>query len=239
MARVVLALVALFAAIAVVSCDTPEHLKWADLDPYKGQWNVTFALTSTSDKSVFIPHNCSQKNLGKACNQPPMSPDDNDKIKINITLKNATTVANFKTHNAGKPKKVVIKLCYSETSSMDRPWRKANKVIKKDKSCPIKVKAFPWVEGGFQNHTAVFNFTSKKDLTKAVWYVRVITFCDDGTTDGVQCQYDGTKAKNYFETKTIDQITSSLTITLIVLSIAGPAFMIGFFVVDTIRRKNK
>jgi hypothetical protein len=99
---------------------------------------VTFGLTTTPDKTKFIPHvNCTSKNLGEACNKVAMSPDNKDKIQINITLKNTTSVNNFQTYKGLKPIKVAVKLCYSETSSMDRPWRKANKIIKVRTACSL------------------------------------------------------------------------------------------------------
>jgi hypothetical protein len=111
--------------------------------------------------------------------------------------------------------------------------------LQKDKACPITVKTVPWANGTFNNHTFVYNFSVKTDIAKAVWYVRVIVKCDDGTVDGKWCQYDGTKLKNYFETTTIEQVTPALRTAIIIMSIAGPLFMIVYMVVDSIRRKNK
>jgi hypothetical protein len=237
MARLHLAVALLLAALATASANAP--LTFLDLDPYRFQWNVTFGLTTTKDKTIFTPHNCTEKNLGKSCNQPAMNPDKNDKIQINITLKNETSVKNFQTHKAGTPTKVVVKLCYSETSSMDRPWRKANKVIAKNKACPITVKSFDWMPGTYNNHTVVYDFHTNHDLVKAVWYVRVLVKCKGATPEGVFCQYDGTKGKNYFETTTIEQIPIHMKTVMIIMSLVGPTFFISFFVVDTIRRKTK
>lgn len=85
------------------------------------------ATTKTADKSVFEPQACSEDKVSAACNQPLLSADAQDKIKVTATLKGDAT--QLKTLDNLPAKRVVVKACYSKPSTADRPWRKADTVI--------------------------------------------------------------------------------------------------------------
>jgi hypothetical protein len=90
-----------------------------------GQWNIKVSATSTPDKSTFLPITCDQPALTAACNQPPLSADSKDKLKVELQLKDAK----LKTIDNLAPKSLLVRACYTKASATDRPWRRANNVI--------------------------------------------------------------------------------------------------------------
>lgn len=70
---------------------------------------------------------CSQDKLSAACNQPLLSADAQDKIKVTAVLK--AGASQLKTIDNLPAKRVVVKACYGKPSTVDRPWRKADGVI--------------------------------------------------------------------------------------------------------------
>jgi hypothetical protein len=90
-----------------------------------GQWNIKVSATSTPDKDSFLPVTCDQPALTAACNQPPLSGDNKDKLKVELQLKDKK----LKTIDNLAPKSLLVRACYTKASATDRPWRRANNVI--------------------------------------------------------------------------------------------------------------
>jgi len=98
---------------------------YTQLDPVKGQWDISIAATRSPDKTVFTPQVCDQDKVTAACNQPLLSADAKDKLKVTAALKSGP----LKTIDDLPAKKIVVKACYTKPSIADRPWRKTNNII--------------------------------------------------------------------------------------------------------------
>lgn len=103
----------------------PPTLGYTQLKPVAGQWKISVAATRTSDKSVFEPQVCDSEKLSAPCNQPLLNADANDKLQVKLQLKDKQ----LKTIDNLQPKRVVVRACYTKSSAVDRPWRKAADVI--------------------------------------------------------------------------------------------------------------
>jgi hypothetical protein len=63
--------------------------------------------------------------LTAPCNQPALTADNNDKLRVDLQLKDKT----LKTYDDLEPKRVLVRACYTSASAVDRPWRRGNDVI--------------------------------------------------------------------------------------------------------------
>lgn len=108
------------------SSPNPAHYTgYKQLKPVSGQWKISVAATKSADKAVFSPLTCDQPALTAACNQPPLSADAKDKLRVDLALKDKT----LKTMDDLSPKRLLVRACYTKQSATDRPWRRANDVI--------------------------------------------------------------------------------------------------------------
>lgn len=98
---------------------------YTQLKPVSGQWDIQVSATKSADKSVFTPVTCNQTSITAACNQPPLTADNGDKLRVDLQLKDKT----LKTFDNLDPKRVLVRACYTTASAVDRPWRKGNNVI--------------------------------------------------------------------------------------------------------------
>lgn len=98
---------------------------YTQLKPVSGQWKISVAATSGADKGTFTPITCDSPALSAPCNKPPLTADNKDKLKVELQLKDKT----LKTIDELKPKRVLVRACYTKASAVDRPWRKAADVI--------------------------------------------------------------------------------------------------------------
>jgi hypothetical protein len=71
--------------------------------------------------------------LTAPCNQPVLTADNNDKIRVDLQLKDKT----LKTYDDLEPKRLLVRACYTRASAVDRPWRRSNDVIDVSSRAPV------------------------------------------------------------------------------------------------------
>eukprot|EP00878_Enallax_costatus_P002739 GHUV01002928.1.p1 GENE.GHUV01002928.1~~GHUV01002928.1.p1 ORF type:complete len:265 (+),score=73.35 GHUV01002928.1:83-796(+) len=234
MARILAACLVLatltYSAAAVGNFEVTSTTTYQQLAPVAGQWDIALAITRTADKSVFEQQICKEDKVSAACNKPLLTADAKDKLQLTATLKDGAT--QLKTIDNLQPKKVFVKACYSKPSTADRPWRKANDVIDKDKSCPFIVKSSEFTA----NSTTVnVEWPIPKNMTKAAWFAAIYVQCQNGT-DVAWCQTDSTKNATYFGTNIINSTPTGMIIATAVCSAIGPLFLASYFLKDFLNK---
>uniref|UniRef100_A0A383VNL4 High-affinity nitrate transporter n=1 Tax=Tetradesmus obliquus TaxID=3088 RepID=A0A383VNL4_TETOB len=226
------ALVALVGyAAATGNIEDQQPTSYTQLAPVKGQWDITLKATKTADKAAFEPVDCAEPKISAACNKPLLTADAKDKLQVTAALKGKT----LKTIDDLTPKRVVIKACYSKPSATDRPWRKSNDVIDKDKSCPFVIKS---TELNVSSTSYSIDWPIPKNMTKAAWYATVLVLCENGTLNSY-CQFDNTVNKTYFGTNIINSTPTSMIIATAVCASIGPLFLASYFIKDFMGRKKQ
>jgi hypothetical protein len=232
MARLVLVLclcgLATYAAAAGAGGPMGNRLTaYTELDSLKGQWAITVESTRGSD--AFKPVTCDVPAFAAPCNQPPLSNDAHDKVRVT-----AKQVGKAITTRGGlAAADVILKLCFSKPSTADRPWRKANDVIDKDRACPQTLATLPIAANG--TYSAVWPVP--KAAVKATWYAQVLVECKNGTELTV-CQYDNTANKTYVSTQIMHSTPVSLQVAAAVCSAIAPAVLVAFFIKEQVLKKR-
>jgi hypothetical protein len=99
---------------------------YAELKPTRGQWNISIATTSGSDKAVFVPvTDCNTTAITAPCLQPLLSAEHGDKVQLTFTLKDKQ----LKTADDLPVNNLQFRACYAQPFTVDRPWRKANAIV--------------------------------------------------------------------------------------------------------------
>ncbi|KAF8071332.1 NRT3.2 [Scenedesmus sp. PABB004] len=232
MAPSALALALLVAAVgsaaAAGTFEVIQATTYTQLKPVAGQWDITVKATKTADKAAFEPQLCTEDTVKAACNQPLLSADAKDKLQVTAALK----AAPLRTIDNLPPTRIVVKACYTKPSSTDRPWRKSNDVIDKDKSCPFIIKSAELNATSF-----TFDWPIPKNMTKAAWYASVLVQCTNGTLTSF-CQADNTKNATYWGTTIINSTPPGMVVATAVCSAIGPLFLGGYFVKDFFARRK-
>lgn len=207
---------------SVAAYEDLQPTTYAQLAPVKGQWNITVEATRESP-DAFMPVTCDQAAVQAPCNQPLLTADRADKLKLTYTLAGS----GLKTLDDLAPKGVRFVACYATPSTADRPWRKANPVMDKDKSCPFIIKDVPINANG----TYTVTWLLPKNTTKAAWYTQVRVQCQNGSLTSY-CQFDTTQNQTYWATNIINSTPVGLKVATAICSAVGPLFLIAFFLRD-------
>ncbi len=85
---------------------------------------------------------------------------------------------------------------------------------------------------------ATWAVSSKKDLPTATFFPIVLVQCETPSGGLDWCQFDSSNNKNYWASQKIDSVTPAMRAAVIVGSIIGPAFLIGYFVYDNYLKKQ-
>jgi len=202
---------------------------YTQLKPVTGQWNIS--VEKPGDSAEFVPVVCDQAALSAPCNQPLLAADKGGKLKFTYQLKDAQ----LKTIDDLAAKNLRFLACYAAPSQKDRPWRKSNDVIDKDKSCPFIVKDYPL---NSTNGTYTFSWPLPKNTSKATWYAQVLVQCQNGTKTSF-CQYDNTLNQTFWGTNIINSTPMSLVIATAICAAIGPLFLAAFFIKDNLLHKKK
>eukprot|EP00879_Flechtneria_rotunda_P004782 GHRR01005053.1.p1 GENE.GHRR01005053.1~~GHRR01005053.1.p1 ORF type:complete len:233 (+),score=48.68 GHRR01005053.1:159-857(+) len=216
-------------ALAAGTYEVLQSTSYTQLANTSGQWNITVAATRAANKSAFEPVSCTEEKSSAACNQPLLNADAQDKLQVTAALKDSP----LRTIDDLPATKLWVKACYAKPSTADRPWRKADNVIDKDKSCPYIVKSTD-----FNQSTYTFQWPVPKNMTKAVWYAQVLVQCQNGTEMSF-CQYDDTRNESYWGTNTINSTPSGMIVATAVCSAIGPLFLGVYFLKDKLTRKSQ
>lgn len=220
----------LLAATVALCIGYTSATTWAELAPYRKQWNITVA-TSPDQYSEFTRlEACNKTALKDPCNGPIIREQEGGRVKVTVALKPANGSAALVTVNGLQPVKAVIKSCYSKPYTVERAWRaQVAGSIQKSKNCPQTMGAFYFDGSNVTEKTIIYNL--RDNTTEATWYVAVFVQCQNGSTLS-PCQWDSTANSTYYPTTTDDQVTTSILVSAIVCSTLAPLFLAGYFLKD-------
>lgn len=112
---------------------------------------------------------------------------------------------------------VRIQACYGPDNIVDRPWRKYNDVVSKNKQCSVDLGANLPPEGSFA-------YVIGPNSAPSVYSIEVIEVCEDGSYCAM-----GT-SPGYFQVQPINSRPPWLMALTGVFSVIGPSILVGFFV---------
>ncbi|XP_021720161.1 high-affinity nitrate transporter 3.2-like [Chenopodium quinoa] len=120
-------------------------------------------------------------------------------------------------------KQVEVKLCFLAESQVDRPWRKTEDELARDKTCQFLV-----VKKDFTSSSDSFTYTVKKDVPTAHYFVRV--YVRDGP-DGKQLAYGQTTGLD-LSVKSISGRSASIDIAASIFSAFSVLSLAFFFYLE-------
>lgn len=199
------------------------------LAPYRGQWSINMEAKRATDELFVALPTCNETANTAPCLQPLLNNDNGAVLRASFTLKQEplTTVSNL------APTGLIFRACYSATATKDRPWRKPNNVIDKDKSCP-----FVMGTSAFNASTYEINWKIPGNATLASFYPAVYVQCQNDTQTSF-CQVDSTVNATYFGTDVINQTPLPMIIATAVCSALGPLALAAFFTHDALARRKQ
>ncbi|KAJ0240339.1 hypothetical protein HA466_0224790 [Hirschfeldia incana] len=147
--------------------------------------------------------------------------------KLSITWKLSSTAkkqANFTT--------IKVKLCYAPVSQVDRPWRKTENELFKDKTCPHKITT-----RAYNKSSQSFKYTLERDIPTGTYFVRA--YAVDAKDHEVSFGQSTNEAKttNLFSVQAISGRHRSLDIASVCFSFFSVLALLVFFVNE--KRKAK
>ena len=150
--------------------------------------------------------------------------------KLSITWKVSSTATKEPEFNAIK-----VKLCYAPASQVDRPWRKTENELFKDKSCPHKISS--WSYDPAMKTAQSFDYTLERDIPTGTYYVRA--YAVDAIDHEVAFGQSTNEAKttNLFSVQSISGRHKSLDIASVCFSVFSVVALVVFFVNE--KRKAK
>ncbi|KAJ0236912.1 High-affinity nitrate transporter 3.1 [Hirschfeldia incana] len=150
--------------------------------------------------------------------------------KLSITWKVSSTAAKEPEFKAIK-----VKLCYAPASQVDRPWRKTENELFKDKSCPHKISS--WSYDPSVKTSQSFDYTLKRDIPTGTYFVRAyaVDGKDHEIAFGQSTNED--KTTNLFSVQAISGRHKSLDIASVCFSVFSVLALLVFFVNE--KRKAK
>ncbi|KAI7840574.1 hypothetical protein COHA_005727 [Chlorella ohadii] len=121
--------------------------------------------------------------------------------------------------------------CFSNSSAVDRPWRKANAVISKDKKCNVE-KPF---KQGLPTGSGSYVWTPGANTPPAIYNIQLLE---------VQANSDPTnytamgRSVGFFQIQPINSTPSWLLAMVGVFSCIGPLTLAGFFTWEKVIKKD-
>ncbi|CAN7139418.1 unnamed protein product [Brassica rapa subsp. narinosa] len=150
--------------------------------------------------------------------------------KLSITWKVSSTATKEPEFKAIK-----VKLCYAPASQVDRPWRKTENELFKDKSCPHKISS--WSYDPAMKAGQSFDYTLERDIPTGTYFVRAyaVDTKDHEVAFGQSTNED--KTTNLFSVQAISGRHKSLDIASVCFSVFSVVALLVFFVNE--KRKAK
>lgn len=136
----------------------------------------------------------------------------------------ATKEAEFKT--------IKVKLCYAPVSQVDRPWRKTENELFKDKSCPHKIITRP-----YDKTPQSFEYTLERDIPTGTYFVRAYAVDAKDHEVAFGQSTDEAKSTYLFSVQAISGRHKSLDIASVCFSVFSVVALLVFFVNE--KRKAK
>lgn len=142
--------------------------------------------------------------------------------------------------------KVELRLCFSATDIVDRPWRKFKDVIKKDKQCKSTADDAALITWDIADIPATYNWKVKDVQPIATRSFRLLALKDGvytgsmgecKTTEGAEtCVWSGDKfvgkdapADKFVKVTAYDGLESGIVVAAVILSIVSVAILLGYF----------
>ncbi|XP_021897995.1 high-affinity nitrate transporter 3.2-like [Carica papaya] len=129
-------------------------------------------------------------------------------------------------------KKVEVKLCYAPISQVDRPWRKTEEELSKDRTCQFKIVERPYIK-----KLQTFEWTIERDVPFATFFVRAYALDAAGQEVAFGQTTDDHKTTNLFQIHSITGRHVSLDIASVCFSVFSVVSLFVFFYLE--KRKGK
>jgi len=127
-------------------------------------------------------------------------------------------------YEANSTSTIRLQMCYSTPNTADRPWRKYNDVISKNKQCPLDIATNLPPSGEY-------TYFLPNYIPSATYFIQAMEHCEDGT----YCAYGNS---TYFTVNMIDDVLPWMQAVSAVLAAIGPLGLIGFFIVEMKLKKK-
>ncbi|XP_057729664.1 high-affinity nitrate transporter 3.1-like [Arachis stenosperma] len=132
-------------------------------------------------------------------------------------------------------KTIKVKLCYAPVSQHDRPWRKTEDNLSRDKTCQHKIV---WKPYDASNKTAQsFEWTIGSDVPTATYFIRAYTYDQNNMEVGYGQTTNEKKSTNLFEINGVTGKHTSLDISSVCFSVFSVVAFSVFFYIE--KRKGK
>ncbi|KAL9288003.1 High-affinity nitrate transporter 3.2 [Arabidopsis thaliana] len=152
------------------------------------------------------------------------------KDMVTITWKLKSSSAKVDTDTAFKT--IQVKLCYAPISQVDRPWRKTDNKLFKDRSCPHEI-----VSKAYDKTPQSLDWTIGLDIPTGTYFVRAYGIDGDGHEVAYGQSTDEGRTTNLFSVHAISGHHVGLDIASTFFSVFSVVSLFVFFVME--KRKAK
>ncbi|CAN0891354.1 High-affinity nitrate transporter 3.2 [Linum grandiflorum] len=135
-----------------------------------------------------------------------------------------------------KFKNIKVKLCYAPISQKDRPWRKTEDHLNKDKTCQFTVVNKPYTKSSAGNQNSV-DWPLEKDVPTATYFVRAYALDAAGKEVAYGQTTNAQKTTNLFKVEAVSGRHATLDIVSVCFSVFSVVSLFGFFYNE--KRKGK
>lgn len=129
-------------------------------------------------------------------------------------------------------KTVKLKLCYAPVSQVDRPWRKTEGHLNKDKTCQFKI-----VEKPYSSSNQSYDWIVQRHVPLATYFIRAYVFNSEDHEVAYSQTTNTNKTTNLFDVQPISGRHASLDIASVCFSAFSVVSLFGFFFAE--KRKAK
>jgi hypothetical protein len=211
--------------LALAAC-TAAAQAWSDpttlakIGPQKLTVDLTYTLGGVAG-----PASCNQTTLNAPCLTKLQAGEQDEVVQVSYALRPGFDV--------NSTAYVQLKACYSPYSQYDRPWRRANPIIAKDRACAFPIKSnLPPSQGSA-------TYYAHEEVPHSTLFVRAYVMCPasaPGAPAGIPanahwpCAYG--QSQTYFQVQPINSRPSSLVGGAIGCIIAGPVLLAALIFLD-------
>ena len=144
--------------------------------------------------------------------------------KLTITWSTTELVVNGTTESV-MPVDAKLKMCFAKESTADRPWRKFNANVGKNKQCvPKAIDTVKWSVGKKE-------WTVKSMVPRCKAYLRVFAL----NAEGVHTHFSDS---DIFQVNGYDGLEPSITIGGVIMSIVSLSILIGYFTYTVMKKQD-
>ncbi|MED6108294.1 hypothetical protein PIB30_022423 [Stylosanthes scabra] len=153
-----------------------------------------------------------------------------DKISVTWALNNTLPSGIDSTY-----KTIKVKLCYAPVSQRDRPWRKMENNLSRDKTCQQKIVSKPYDASNKTSQS--FEWIIGRDIPTATYFVRAYAYDQNDMEVGYGQTTNDKKSTNLFEINGVTGKHTSLDISSVCFSAFSVVSLFVFFYIE--KRKGK